>query len=40
MDYVANQEYKFHFIEENNLITKLEIKEEFLRQLHAAVVES
>ncbi len=37
VDYVANQEYKFHFIEENNVITRLEVKEEFLRRLHATV---
>jgi len=39
IDYVANQEYKFHFLEENNLVTKLEVKKEFLHRLHSVVVE-
>jgi len=39
IDYVGNQEYKFHFIEENNLVTKLHAKEDFLHRLHAVVVE-
>ena len=39
IDYVANQGYNFYFVEENNLITKLDVKEEFLRRLHSAVVE-
>jgi hypothetical protein len=37
VDYVANQDYKFHFIEENNLITRLHVSEEFLHRLHAVV---
>ncbi len=37
VDYIANDGYKFHFVEDRDLIIKLEYSEAFLRQLHSAV---